>query len=257
MINLNKMRILVTRPEPQCSELAELIHTLNGTAIKLPAIAFAPPADWKGYQNAVAKLDECNWIIFTSPQAVYSSAADIKAQWPHFSPFVKIAAMGDGTSKALTEAGLPVDALPANQWSSEGLLDLPAFQHLENKQVALVTGEGGRELLEAALKERGAHLIKVISYQRQLPSFDMQPYVDLLQRREIDIAVCTSYEGIRNLKILFGQANWPLLQKLPMIVVSERIKTLAAELGFQTIWLASNASHKVILESLAERRNAS
>lgn len=257
MINLKDWRILITRPEPQCSELAELIHALNGHPIKLPAIAFAPPSDLRAYKQALTALDECSWIIFTSPQAVYRSAKDIKTLWPQFSPLVKIAAIGAGTAKALTEEGLAVDALPANQWNSEGILDLPAFQHLADKQIAIITGEDGRELLEKTLKARGASVIKVVAYQRQLPVIDMQPFQTLLQQGQLDVAICTSYEGMRNLKILFGQSYWSQLQVLPMLVVSDRIKALAYELGFQTIWVAPNASHKAILETLAQRRNAS
>jgi uroporphyrinogen-III synthase len=163
--------------------------------------------------------------------------------------------VGSGTAKALKEAGYLVAAHPELNWSSEGLLDLPEFQTIAGKKIAIVRGEGGRELLEKTLLSRGALVSHVIAYQRVLPEIETCPYVDLFKHRQIDVVVCTSYEGVRHFKILLGTNAWLDIKDIPLIVMSERIKTLAHDLGFQTIWVARHASHDAILELLAQKRN--
>jgi hypothetical protein len=55
------------------------------------------------------------------------------------------------------------------------------------------------------------------------------------------------------LKTLIGHAGWTYLKELPLMVMSERIKMLACDLGFQTIWVARNAGQTAILELLHEK----
>lgn len=253
--NLSKLRVLVTRPEPQGSELCRLIQRFGGEAVNFPAIEFAPPADTDLLQQAVASLGDQDWIIFISPRSVYSSVPLIRQHWPEFPPQVKFAAVGEGTAKALKEAGYNTDARPETEWNSEGLLNLPVFQHaaIAGKNIAIVRGEGGRELLDRVFAERGARVTPVIAYQRVLPQVDVSEYLRLLQQKRLDVIVCTSFDGVQNLKTLIGHAGWTYLKELPLMVMSERIKMLACDLGFQTIWVARNAGQTAILELLHEK----
>ena len=43
-----------------------------------PTLAFGPPPDSAQFQRAIAAMGEQDWLIFISPQAVYSSQAAIK-----------------------------------------------------------------------------------------------------------------------------------------------------------------------------------
>jgi uroporphyrinogen-III synthase len=254
--NLINLRVLVTRPEPQASELSQLIENAGGVAVNFPTIEFAPPLDMDSFHDAINHLGNQEWLIFISPHAVYASVPFIRQRWPEFPPQVKFAAVGEGTAKALFEAGYNVAAVPENQWNSEGLLAMPVFQpsQISEQKVAIIRGVGGREYLDKVLAERGARVTPVIAYQRVLPQIDVTDYLSMLKQHRIDVIVCTSFEGVRNLKILFGQTGWTYLQVLPIIVMSERIKMLARDLGFQTIWVSRNASQTAILELLVTLR---
>lgn len=245
--NLN---ILVTRPDPQGSELVALINDRGGNALFLPTIAFAPPPNLSAFQAAMKEIGKQDWLIFISPRAVLSSVAAISAAWPQIPPQVKFAAVGEGTAEALQKAGYHVDAVPSD-WGSEGLLALPVFQQAMQQKMAIIRGAEGRDIIEKTLISRGAQVLNVIAYQRVLPEVDMQTYLVKIKQNKIDMIICTSFEGVRNLKILFGKDAFPYLQVVPIIVVSERIKMLAHDLGFQTIWVAKNASHQAIIDSIA------
>lgn len=253
-MDLLELRVLVTRPEPQGPLLCEQIERYHGKAIYFPVIIIEPPQDKTKLDQGIAKIDQQDWLIFISPQAVYACAEKIHTYWPKFPPKVRVAAVGQGTAQALKTANLPVDLYPADEWNSEGLLASEALSAIEGKKVTLFRGEGGRELLANVLGERGAKVSHVIAYRRSLPRVDVSSFVDLFQDGKIDVIVCSSGEGVQNLHILLVKEIGANLLDMPLVVVSERMKTLAESLGFQRIWVAKNASHGAMLNILAEIR---
>jgi uroporphyrinogen-III synthase len=251
---MNHLHILITRPEIQGRELCQRITEHGAHPIHFPTIAFAGPPDEQAFTQALMQLGEQDTLIFISPQAVYASIAHIRKHWPHFPDTVKWAAVGAGTAKALQEAGYNAVLYPDKQQNSEGLLALPEFQHVTDKKIAIIRGAGGREHLDKILAERGASVLPVIAYERILPTMDISDCLSRLKQRAIDVIVCTSYDSIRNLKILLGDAGWPYLQEIPVIVVSVRIKMLAEDLGFRRIWVTRDASQTAILDTLKDVR---
>lgn len=236
MTDLHKLRILVTRPDPQGQELCREIAARGGVPIHFPTIAFLPPPNLEAYQSAIRQLDKQDWLIFISPQSVYASIASINK-----SPTVQIAAIGSGTAKALEQAGFTVNLIPEKEENSEGLLKLPALQQVSGKKIAIIRGAGGRELIDKTLAERGAKVLSVIAYQRGLPDVDITDCIDRVTNHEVDVIICTSFEGVRNLRELLGESTWSNLQKIPLIVISERIKLLAEDLGFRRIWVTRHS----------------
>jgi uroporphyrinogen-III synthase len=251
MQNLNKLTVMVTRPKPQGEILCEKIREAGGNAIYFPTIEIKPPKDIMVFTQQIKKLDQYDWIVFISPQAVYQSVQTIQKCWPQFPSKVKVAALGGGTADALRHAHLPVDASPTDDWRSEGLLDDADFKKLAGKKVALISGGRGREFLAETLTVRGAKLTNIIAYQRCLPQVDVSEPVHLLQAHKVDIILCTSGEILYNLKVLLEEA-WEDLQHVPVVVVSERMQMLAYQLEFETIILAKNASHQAMLAVLRD-----
>jgi uroporphyrinogen-III synthase len=249
------LHVLVTRPSPSGEVLCEMIRLAGNEATHFSTIAFAPPKDESALLRAVEKLDSQDWLIFISPQAVYSSMAMMRRVWPHLPEKLAFAAVGAGTAKALQKAGITTVTYPRDEWSSEGLLSMPVFQNVKGKNISIVRGEGGREILDKILVSRGANVSHMIAYQRVLPTVDVVPCRNLFTRQAIDVVVCSSYEAVHNLKILLGDEAWPQIKNIPLIVMSERIKTLALNLGFQTIWVAAQASHEAILAMLAQKKD--
>lgn len=228
------LSVLVTRPSPAGEALCDEIHHAGGEAIFFPTLDIVP------IQTNIALLDQYDWAIFISPQAVYHS--------PPLSNTIKIAAMGEGTRAALQEKQLAVDAYPGTP-STEGFLTLPEFQHLNGVKIAIIKGEGGRETLRAALISRGAIVTEITVYRRDLPKIDTQPVNARLRNHTVNVVICTSNTGLINLKILLSNA-WQVLQNVPLLVISDRQRSKALELGFKIVLLAHDASHSTLLAAL-------
>lgn len=238
--------VMVTRPGSAGEMLCEKIRAAGGEAIHFPSIVFAPPADLDLLHRQVAAIAEYDWLIFISPQAVAASVTLIKQHWV---AAVRIAAVGAGTAAALIAAGLPVTVYPVDEWSSEGVLALPEFQQVAGQKIALMTGADGRDHLAQHLVARGAIVTTLIAYQRCLPTVDVTNYVKLILTNKVDVIVCTSGDGLRNTKTLLLSA-WSVLQDVAVIVISEKMRLLAQELGFHKIFLAKNAGHDAIMDVL-------
>lgn len=253
---LTGLRVLVTRPKPQGLALCDHIQKAGGQPIYFPTIDIVPPNDPVLFAQQLDTLDQYDWVIFVSQHAVASSLPLIQQYWAAFPSNTKIAAVGAATAKALQAAGFFVTVFPVEDWSSEGLLQLSAFQHVTGKHIALVQGQGGRPLLPETLSARGALVTPMIAYRRGVPDYhDMPHYLDLLSRQAIDVVVSTSGEALQNLMTLFGSAASASLRVLPLIVVSERLVQLAESLNFNKIWLAKNASHDAIMEILQQKKD--
>jgi uncharacterized protein HemX/uroporphyrinogen-III synthase len=180
---------------------------------------------------------------------VTAASAAIHKQLPSWPAHLKIAAVGEGTAQALQAANFPSALYPPSQWDSEGLLALPEFCELSGKKIVLVRGDKGRELLADEFTARGAKVCHLVAYQRSLPRVDSKKIVRQLKNHTLAVTICTSSEGMQNMLTLLAAARTELLA-LPVLVISERMRVQARQMGFNTILLAQNASHDAIISVL-------
>lgn len=250
----NKLQVLVTRPQEQAVPLAEHIENLGATAIILPCITISEPADPAGLIQAAQTLADFDIAIFTSPNAVAKSIPVIQQFWPQLPSHLQIGCVGEGTARALRAQQITVDFYPKTHFNSETLLNLPQLQQVAGKKIALFKGLGGRELLADTLSQRGAWVHKLIAYQRQCPTIDIQPLLAHWKNTGIDLIISTSKEALLNLQQLLGTANSHLLQKTPLLVISPTMQTMAQQLGIHTILLADNATEQAIIATIIQYR---
>lgn len=102
-------------------------------------------------------------VVFTSPTAV-DVAAEI-LDLPGALNRRVVLATGAGTQKSLVNRGVRQAQAP-ERMDSEGLLALPALEAVEGVEIGLITGEGGRGVLQPALESRGARVLRADIYAR-------------------------------------------------------------------------------------------
>jgi uroporphyrinogen-III synthase len=254
---LTNFTVLVTRPEQGGQDLCAVIAEHGGNAVHFPTIGFAPPNQPDDMDKVTDYLASYDLLIFISPQAVLASQDSLIKKWSTLERKPKIAAVGEGTKKILLNSGCAVDYVPLSTWGSEGLLALPALQAVEGQHILIIRGEGGREILADTLRERGAQVSQLPAYQRIVPRAISEQVLLLMKKKQIHAIVCTSFTGVQNLKTMLQQKGWGILQPIPLVVVSDRIRLLAQALGFGEIHLAENVSHDSILQTLIQLRNES
>jgi len=242
---LNGLKVLVTRPEQQAKNLCDMIETTGGEAMAFPVIDIVS-TDVQTWPQFV--LAEQDMIIFVSRNAVTNFVNAIKEP---FAKHTQLVSVGAGSAASMRLHGLHVDLQPSQSIGSEGLLLMPEFEELVGKQILIVRGKGGRELLADTLLQRGAVVHYLEVYKRALP----RPTLEQCEQAiTAECVVCTSVEGVKNLSLLLQKGLKTLLDK-PMLVVSERIKNYAESLGFQNIIVTSNVSDDAVLEQLIKMEN--
>ncbi|WAK01819.1 uroporphyrinogen-III synthase [Methylobacter sp. YRD-M1] len=246
---LNGARVLVTRPAHQAENLSRLIQARGGEAVRFPVLDIVARGNIDEVQDALKNLDNFQWVVFISPNAVNFALKANNGKIDRLKA-VRCAAVGRATAQALEAAGLTVDAVPEQGYTSEALLAMPQMQQINGQSCLIVRGEGGREELANTLRSRGADVQYLEVYKRTIPSIDNSQVVQLLTQRRLDVITVTSGEALQNLLIMLGEKNHQLLLPIPLVVVSDRIGQLAAGMGFKRIAVTENPADTAILETV-------
>ena len=226
--------ILVTRPTAQSGDLTRAITHSGGTAYYLPVIDIVP-RDSADVSSELAALPVPDIAIFVSRNAVLHGAKALRG-----STGLKIAAIGPATRSALSDAGLETDIFPAGGFDSEHLLEHPALESLAGKQVLIVRGDGGRELLADTLRLRGATVNYLATYARKTATPDGQQLSGLGESwREgaIDVVIVMSVDSLTSLLKILPADFRELLRKTRLVTPSKRVIQTATELlpGVQAV----------------------
>ncbi|NOQ34275.1 MAG: uroporphyrinogen-III synthase [Methylococcaceae bacterium] len=246
---LNSINILVTRPKQQGLSLIKLIEQHGGTAINFPTLEIIPLINNQQIKTKLEYLADYQWHIFISANAVNFALQANNGKIESFKQ-AKIAAIGKATAKALEEAGLIADLIPEIGFNSEALLAMPPMQSLKNKKFLIIRGEGGRETLAQTLKERGATVDYLEVYKRVQPKADNSAILALLAEKKIQAITITSGEALHNLIAMLGNEIQATLFNIPLIVISERIKQIAQDLGFKQVHVSASPADTAIIKTV-------
>ncbi len=224
---LDQLSVLVTRPAHQAEDFCRLIENTSGTAIRFPVIAIEAIENKSTHTQQLAQIDQYDIVIFISANAV-QYALQRCPHWPNGLPAnLMVAAVGNKTAASLHTHNIAVDVLPKQGFNTESLLESPLLHSVEGKQIAIIRGIGGRNLLADTLRQRGAKVTYIEVYQRVLPK---QRLCSVNIHLNCDIITLTSQQGLRNLITLCDNKDW--LFSTALASNSQRTAKLARELGF-------------------------
>ncbi|MFZ2541401.1 MAG: uroporphyrinogen-III synthase [Gallionella sp.] len=240
---LSGLTIVVTRPRDQAVQLAQRIEQEGGTALLFPLLDIAAVQDTQILYAQIARLPQFDLAIFISPNAVRYGMAAIRSVG--LVPTIKIATVGQGSAKALHEAGITNVIAPTERFDSEGLLALPELQDITGWRVMIFRGEGGRELLGDTLTTRGATVEYAACYQRSKPQQD----ASVLLASVPDAISVTSSEALGYLWNMLDVSAQSILRDTPLFVPHQRIANLACQQGWQQV-LLTNSGDDGLLSAL-------
>lgn len=225
------LRILNTRPETQSHELSHAIRQANGVAVDLPTIQIISEPN---FLKNMPKLDNIQHIIFVSKHAISFFFETLNQEHIVFPKHLLISVLGHGSAKTLLKYH-PQRAIIPSISDSEHLLDMAHFQSVTHQNILIVHGEGGRDLLEKTLKNRGANIHKICVYQRNIPVHNPAYLKTIWQNDSVDIILFTSQQAMENLFTLLGPKAHRWIRQKPCVVISPRLANAAAILGIKMV----------------------
>ena len=162
--DLHDQCIVVTRAHAQAGALAARLRELGAEVIEFPTIELRPPEDYRPLDEALARLDSYDWLIFTSANGVrfFHERAGVR------SVRARICAIGPATRRALEQLQLKVDLVP-KQYVAESLVQAFANEELAGKRILLPRAAVARDVVPAELARRGAQVDVVEVYRTVIP----------------------------------------------------------------------------------------
>jgi len=196
--------IAITRPVHQADSAIARALELGAQPVLLPTIEILPPDDWSAVDTAIGRLEDFDWLIFTSANGVESflnrlwdSNRDARCLGP-----LKIAAIGPATAETLHRFHLRADVVPET-YRAEALAEALKDQ-VSGKQVLWAGANRGRDVLPKELEAAGARVEKLVVYQNRDVA-DVPPETrKFLEAGEVDWIALSSPSIARNLAGLIG-----------------------------------------------------
>lgn len=228
------LRIGITRAEEQSEPEIKRALELGAQPVLLPTIEIGPPADWEPVDAAIARLDEYQWLVFTSANGVnyflnrlWETGYDARKL-----ARLKIATIGPSTAEALQQFHLRADLIP-DQYRAEALA--AALKPLVQGQKILWAGANrGREVLQTELAEVSATVDKIVVYENQDVTSWGSESLELLESGEIDWIGLSSPSIARNFsRLLTEDIRQHLGSRTRLVSISPVTTQAAKDVGLQ------------------------
>jgi uroporphyrinogen III methyltransferase/synthase len=231
-------RILVTRPRRQAADLARRLELLGAIPFVLPVIDIRPLADCSLVDQALLRLEDFDWLVFTSANGVRAFLDRLLARGKDMRSLghLQLAAIGPSTDEALQAYHLRADIVPAVFRSEELAATLRPL--VQGRRVLLARADRGRDVLPQELA-RVAKVHQVAVYS-QVDSVNPEaPELDCLRRGEIELVTLTSpniaraflagLDEICQARIHSGETRLVSISPVTSAVIREKGFPVAAE----------------------------
>lgn len=238
-------KVLITRPAGKADDLLATLDSTGQAYIYQPLITTRPvPLSQRDKQL----LQQADGVFFVSVSAVLALQQQVEAGFITAPLF----AVGETTASVL-QRWLATDVIYPDDQRSEGVLALPQLQQVAGKQIVVVRGNGGRELIKLQLQARGATVKYVQSYQRVPLPLEGDILVRQWQQQQVRCIMATSNELLELIFQLVPVAAHSWLLHCYWILVSPRSRDTAIQLGIApgNIILAANANDQALLDAIS------
>lgn len=248
-------RILVTRTENQMSQLSTKIHDLGGEAIEFPVIQITAPKKIQPLDDALQRLAEFDWLIFTSVNGVhyfFQRLRQKKIDIRILSSDTKLVAVGEKTAAALMAKGLIADFIPKSYYA-ESLLETLHPYIRKGEKVLLPRSNIARLLLPEQLAKWGLQVTAVDAYDTSITNEDASWVVEQLREKSIDTITFTSSSTVRNLIQLLQKVtdqSIQLLKNCKIACIGPITARTAHELGLNVDMVAEPFTIEGLVDAL-------
>ncbi len=162
---LRGRRLLILRQSQGALSAADDLRQWGAEVKIAPLLTIAPvPVQ----RQQLEHLDDYQWWIFTSSEAVRYAVAALSAHQLAWRPIKgKVAVVGPSSQRVLEEYGILADRMAVDSNDQEGLLRAFENEALEGTRMLWFTGDRNRPWLAQRLGDRGARVDQVQVYRNQ------------------------------------------------------------------------------------------
>ncbi len=239
-------RVVVTRAEEQATPFVKLLSDKGANVIEFPTIEIKPPKSFKKLDEAIYRIKEYDWIIFTSLNGVnnfFKRFIELKKDIRELYN-ISIAAIGQKTANSIEEMSIKVEMIP-DEYVTESLIDSFRSIGIEEKKILIPRAKVARNLLPTTLEKLGAIVDVVTCYETGKPQKEApQKLSKMLKNSQIDVITFTSPSTATNFLSLVDYIPAKTLIACIGPITASAVKKLGHK--------ASIVPSKYTIENLAE-----
>ena len=240
------LRVLVTRPRHQAADLCRKLTEIGAGCLVQPAITIEPPPDWQPVDEALARLDQFDWLVFSSANGVRFLLDRLHALHGDLRRLaaVKLAAIGPQTAAELAGCHLSADLQPG-EFRAEALAAALA-EGAAGRRFLLARASRGRDLLAERLAEAGGVVEQIVVYTSRDVELPDEEVIESLQDDRIDWITVTSSAIARSLVTMFGDR----LRRARLASISPVTSETLREFGYEPAVEAAQYTTDGLVEAI-------
>lgn len=246
---LSGRRILVTRSKTQASGFQRALIALGAEAIVVPLIEIIPPDSYEALDQAISRLEETDFLILTSANAVSSFFDRLNTLNvnPEILDGLTKVAVGPKTAASMAKRGVQADLTPAD-FRAEGIVSV-LENRVKNKLVLYPKAALARDVIPLSLKQAGARVLDPVAYASAPPP---EAAVLLSQALDqgLDLLTFTASSAVKNFTNLLSGQQRIQAKKIPVASIGPLTSETAKKLGFQVVIEPQNSTLNDMIESI-------
>ena len=242
--------IVVTRARAQASALTAALEEQGAKVLEVPAIKLTPVANYDLLDQALADLQNYQWLVFTSANGVEAFFARLEHKGLDSRALARaqIAAIGTATAAALRAHGLVADVIPPS-FKAEDLVQALTPCLKKGARVLLPRAKVAREVLPESLRELGVTVDVVPVYETVLDASGKEQLLQALESGAVDYVTFTSSSTVTNLVQMLDN-NIALLSGVKLAAIGPITAATCAKAGLKVAVTAQTYTIQGLVEAL-------
>ncbi len=245
-------KVLITRSSLQVDPFRVELELAGASVVEIPTISILPPVRFAPLDRAIRKIQNYDWIIFTSVNAVsffWQRFEKIHRDVRALSP-IRIAAIGLSTAGELKKHGLSADLIPRRYQASSLIA---ALRREKIKRVLLPQGNLTDQTLFQALIKMGAKPHCVEAYRTVVPKKSAVSLKKNFSQSKPDWVTFLSSSAVENFVSLVGGKNVSnYLQGVRVACIGSVTKRTAQNLNLKVDVVPAQATLVGLVKSMSD-----
>lgn len=246
--------IVITRPELQAEEFASLLYTQGARVIHFPTIKIVPPESYDGLDQAIGRISQYQWIIFTSANGVSFFLQRLRERGRDIRDLkdIRICTIGPATAATIEKLGIRVDLVP-DEFISEGVVK--SFQDFDitGKRILLPRAASARDVIPEGLAKLGAEVDVVTAYRTVNSGRDKSELETLMNEGKVDVITFASPSTVTNFKeIMEREETFVLPSHIKIACIGPVTMAAAKKAGLPTDIMQERYTIPGLVETLID-----
>ena len=233
----------------QAAALSEALSRLGAEPVVVPTIAIVPPQSFAELDQAIARLDQTDYLLLTSVNAVNAFFDRLVAQGrsPQALSGIQTVAVGPKSAEALAERGVTADLIPQD-YRAEGVVAL-LKDRVSGKRLLYPKAALARDLIPTELTAAGAKVIAPVAYA-SAPPVDAAKKLQQALAEGLDLLTFTASSTVQNFVDLLDDQDLVLAKRIPVASIGPLTSATRGEPGSNVIIEPDNSTLETLVTAI-------